>query len=198
MAKPYEEMTKAELQSAVGFFKLQAELEKVAKYPSKPTNEELIQVLNDFKAKQGTLDPEFVDNGNYEVKVVENGPTAGMTDMDKLAFDLNMLVPVVVTDYDNTQRTEEELENRVVSLRWGNYVIGGTISIALHGRTQYLPKGSIAAIKEVTFPSNYKDATGKEVTDRTKKRFHIAEVEGWTPEELEAHKKEQALKKVSY
>ena len=37
MAKPYEEMTKAELLNAVNFFKLQKELDEVAKYPSKPT-----------------------------------------------------------------------------------------------------------------------------------------------------------------
>jgi hypothetical protein len=205
MAKPYEEMTKAELEGAIRFLKLDDEVAKVAKYPAKVTNAEYIQVLNAFKAKQNEVhgvsdeDESESSSGSNEVstakKEVKIESTIPKSELKK--FDSELMVPVIVTDYDNTQFLEEEMENRTIQVRWGNVLTENPIaSIALHGRTQYIPKGCIAALRDITFPSNYKNSAGIEISESKRKRFHVAEVEGWTPEELEAHKREQLLKRT--
>jgi hypothetical protein len=114
-----------------------------------------------------------------------------------MLFEQEIGIPVIVTDYDTSSTTEENIENRVFRGSVGN-LMTGTISyaVAMHGRMQYLPRIVCDHLRTITMSSNYNDASGKEISARDKLRFNVTEVDGWTPDELEAHRKEQLLKRV--
>ena len=189
----YYDMTKAELLAEIENRGLLSNVSEVAKFPAKPTNDELIKVLELADAELQT--------GSEPVAVkkvtVEDICGSGMTKEELMLFEQEVGIPVIVTDYDTSVTTEENIENRVFRGSIGN-LMTGTISfaVAMHGRMQYLPRIVIDHLRTVTMASNYKDATGKEVSARDKLRFNVTEVEGWTEDELEAHRKEQSLKKL--
>lgn len=189
----YYDMTKAELLAEIENRGLLSNVSEVAKFPAKPTNDELIKVLELADAELQT--------GSEPVAVkkvtVEDICGSGMTKEELMLFEQEVGIPVIVTDYDTSVTTEENIENRVFRGSIGN-LMTGTISfaVAMHGRMQYLPRIVIDHLRTVTMASNYKDATGKEVSARDKLRFNVTEVEGWTEDELDAHRKEQSLKKL--
>ena len=190
----YTDMTKAELLAEIENRGLLSQVSEVAKFPAKPTNDELIKVLE--------LADTELDSGSKPTVVVEKVTVedicgSGMTKEELMLFEQEIGIPVIVTDYDTSITTEENIENRVFRGSIGN-LMTGTISfaVAMHGRMQYLPKIVIDHLRTVTMASNYKDASGKEVSARDKLRFNVTEVEGWTEDELEAHRKEQLLKRV--
>lgn len=189
----YDDMTKAELLAEIENRGLLSNVSEVAKFPAKPTNDELIKVLELADAELQT--------GSEPVAVkkvtVEDICGSGMTKEELMLFEQEVGIPVIVTDYDTSVTTEENIENRVFRGSIGN-LMTGTISfaVAMHGRMQYLPRIVIDHLRTVTMASNYKDATGKEVSARDKLRFNVTEVEGWTEDELDAHRKEQSLKKL--
>lgn len=190
----YSDMTKAELLSEIENRGLLSNVSEVAKFPAKPTNDELIKVLE-------LADTELQSGSEPVVAVkkvtVEDICGSGMTKEELMLFEQEIGIPVIVTDYDTSVTTEENIENRVFRGSIGN-LMTGTISfaVAMHGRMQYLPRIVIDHLRTVTMASNYKDASGKEVSARDKLRFNVTEVEGWTEDELEAHRKEQLLKRV--
>lgn len=190
----YNDMTKAELLSEIENRGLLSNVSEVAKFPAKPTNDELIKVLElaDTELQSGSEPVVAV-----EKVTVEDICGSGMTKEELMLFEQEIGIPVIVTDYDTSVTTEENIENRVFRGSIGN-LMTGTISfaVAMHGRMQYLPRIVIDHLRTVTMASNYKDASGKEVSARDKLRFNVTEVEGWTEDELEAHRKEQLLKRV--
>ena len=190
----YNDMTKAELLSEIENRGLLSNVSEVAKFPAKPTNDELIKVLELADADLQTGSEPVVA---VKKVTVEDICGSGMTKEELMLFEQEVGIPVIVTDYDTSVTTEENIENRVFRGSIGN-LMTGTISfaVAMHGRMQYLPRIVIDHLRTVTMASNYKDATGKEVSARDKLRFNVTEVEGWTEDELEAHRKEQLLKKL--
>ena len=185
----YDGKTKAELLAAIEEQGLHDKIATYAKFPAKPTNDELIAVL------------ESVNSESQEPVVVEKviDESYKVTDKESLSqLETDLMIPVIVTDHDTSVTTEENIENKVFKGSIGN-IYTGTVafSVALHGKMQYLPKIVVDHLKEVTMASNYKNAAGVEVSDRSRKRFSVVEVQGWTDEELEAHRQEQISKKVN-
>lgn len=191
--KEYSEMIKAELEAEIEKEGLAQEVTDTAKNPNKPTNAELVSVLEVAKA------------GKVEVNSFDESPEVGtkVDDVDEetkvatMVEDLNTMVPVIVTDHDTSISIEEDDERRVVGLRWGNPLIGmTTTNVALHGKLQYLPKGALIRLNKVTLADHIKDADGKEKTVTDRSRFSVADTTGWSEAEFEAHKKEQMLKRI--
>ena len=193
----YDGLTKAELLAAIEEKGASELIASIAKYPAKPTNEELVAVLEAFDVGQTdtSVTNDVIATAAAPIKLPE--PEA-IDAEEQVMLNTELMIPVIVTDYDQSMTTEENIENRVFRGSTGN-LMTGTISfaVAMHGKMQYLPKIVIDHLRTVTMTSNFKDASGKEVSVNNRPRFNVAEVEGWTEDELEAHKKEQSLKKVS-
>ena len=198
MAKPFDKMTKAELEGAATFLKLEDAVAAIAKDPEKITNAEYVGVLEAFKAKQDEDNVEVAQ----EVKVTTGTKPAVKVNnkAEKAAVkaeDLHTMIPVIITDHDTSVSIDEDVEGRTVAIRWGNPVIGGyTTNVPIHGRLQYLPKGAVIRLKKVSLAQNVKNADGQEVVNRNRKRFSVAHTEGWTEAEFEAHRQEQLLKRI--
>lgn len=207
MAKTFQQMNKTELLKAITSLKLEDKV--VAKDPKNPTNAEYVTTLNEFKKSQANMNPDEareqeiddkIEAAKPVKKVVSESDAPALTKQvqKQMQVDhLNNKVPVIITDHDITQVVDEDTEARTVPVSWGNPIIGmTTTNIALHGKMQYVTRGAIKALKSIPIATHKKNAAGTEVSDLTRKRFSIAEVEGWTKEEFEAHKKEQQLKKI--
>ena len=194
--KDYKDMIKAELEAVVAEFKLENEVKKVAKVSNKPTNAEYVTVLEKYEAiKANAAKVEKAEKAEVQkksdTKISKEEEQAVMTE------DLNTLIPVIVTDHDNTVTIEEDDNRRVVSLRWGNPLIGmTTTNVALHGMMQYLPKGAILRLRRITLADHIKDANGKETSKNDRKRFSVADTTGWSEIEFESHAAEQRLKRI--
>ena len=194
--KAYEKMTKPELEEASKFFKLNDRVEELAKENERQdgvaTKADYIQALNEFKEKQ--------EETNGKESEDEIGGETGSSNKSKeqlVVDDLTRKVMVIVHDHNNTQTTEEDLEGMVYAQGWGNMLTCGySDSIAMHGRPQYVHRGAILAMETILIPTTFKDNDGKEKPSRTKKRFAITEVDGWTQDQLDSHAKEQKLKKI--
>lgn len=192
----YEGLTKSDLLLAIEERGCGSLIGSIAKYPAKPTNDELVSVLEayDLQNSEESTANVIVKTVNEPVKLPE--PEKLAVD-EQVMLNAELMVPVVVTDYDTSVTTEENIENRVFRGSCGN-LMTGTISFAvgLHGKMQYLPKIVIDHLRSITMTSNFKNASGSEVSTKDRSRFNVTEVEGWTEEELEAHRQEQSLKKL--
>ena len=207
MSKPFDEMIKKELVEATVFLKLEDKVAETAKDPKKPTNAEYVTVLEKFKADQEKANPDEaksqkVDNADAG-QAKESGSKIITPKHSKvvakatMVADLETMVPVIITDHDTSVAVEDDTEARTVAVRWGNPVIGmTTVNIPLHGKMQYVQKGAIIRLKKVSLASHIKDADGKELSHRDRKRFSVSDTTGWTEAEFEAHAKEQALKRI--
>lgn len=97
---------------------------------------------------------------------------------------------VVVTDHDITQNFDADIQERGVTISWGNKFLGSqTDCVFMHGEPQYVRNGALSAMKTMLIPTNSKNSTS-----RTKARFSITEVEGWSKEKIEELKAQQKLK----
>jgi hypothetical protein len=96
-------------------------------------------------------------------------------------------VRVVITDHDNNTSTEEELDNRVIPIRWGNKNGRFTDFVAPNGKKTHVRQGAIDILKDAVSPVNKTKSVEK------KKRFAVTDVEPLTQEELER----QAMEKAS-
>ena len=221
MAKSYEQMTKAELLKAISFFKLEGKVAELGKDANSLINADYVKVLNAFRDSQAALngaeDTNTIINTNEEeimadevevqeeVKVenkveTKTTPKAPVVPEFKkltrdeevaLAAEYNMTkTRVVVTDHDTTQSMEADVLERGVTISWGNKFLGSqTDCVFMHGEPQYVRNGALAAMKTILIPTNSKDSTS-----RTKARFSITEVEGWTQEKIDELKAQQKLK----
>ena len=219
--KSYEQMTKAELLKAINFFKLEGKVAELGKDANSLINADYVKVLNAFRDSQAALngaeDTSTIINTNEEevmtntVEVqdeikVENKvetkttPKAPVVPEFKkltrdeevaLAAEYNMTkTRVVVTDHDTTQSMEADVLERGVTISWGNKFLGSqTDCVFMHGEPQYVRNGALASMKTILIPTNSKDSTS-----RTKARFSITEVEGWTQEKIDELRAQQKLK----
>ncbi len=96
---------------------------------------------------------------------------------------------VIVTDHDTTQNFDADIQERGVKINWGNKRCGGDDCVFMHGEPQYVRNGALAAMRTMLIPTNSKNSTS-----RTKARFSITEVEGWTQEKIDELKAQQKLK----
>lgn len=217
--KSYEQMTKAELLKAISFFKLEGKVAELGKDANSLINADYVKVLNAFRDSQAALNVAedtntneeeiMVDKLETEVKEevkVENKVETKTTpkapvvpEFKKLTRDEEVALAaeynltktrVVVTDYDTTQSMEADVLERGVTISWGNKFLGSqTDCVFMHGEPQYVRNGALAAMKTILIPTNSKDSTS-----RTKARFSITEVEGWTQEKIDELKAQQKLK----
>ena len=222
MAKSYEQMTKAELLKAIGFFKLEGKVAELGKDENSLINADYVKVLNAFRDSQAALngaedtntntneeeimankvEPEIQVNFSGEETKVETKitPKAPVVPEPKkltrdeevaLAAEYNMTkTRVVITDHDTTQSMEADVLERGVTISWGNkFLLSQTDCVFMHGEPQYVRNGALEAMKTILIPTNSKDSTS-----RTKSRFSITEVEGWTQEKIDELKAQQKLK----
>ena len=217
--KSYEQMTKAELLKAISFFKLEGKVAELGKDENSLINADYVKVLNAFRDSQAALNGAEDTNTNTneeeimadkvevqeEVKVetkVETKITTKTPVVDEpkkltrdeevaLAAEYNLTkTRVVVTDHDTTQSMEADVLERGVTISWGNKFLGSqTDCVFMHGEPQYVRNGALEAMKTILIPTNSKDSTS-----RTKSRFSITEVEGWTQEKIDELKAQQKLK----
>ena len=97
---------------------------------------------------------------------------------------------VVITDHDTTQNFDADIQERGITISWGNKFLGTqTDCVFMHGEPQYVRNGALAAMRTMLIPTNSKDST-----TRTKARFSITEVEGWSQEKIDELKAQQKLK----
>ena len=219
--KSYEQMTKAELLKAISFFKLEGKVAELGKDANSLINADYVKVLNAFRDSQAALNGAEDTNTNTntneeeimadkvevqeEVKVenkveTKTTPKAPVVPEFKkltrdeevaLAAEYNLTkTRVVVTDHDTTQSMEADVLERGVTISWGNKFLGSqTDCVFMHGEPQYVRNGALAAMKTILIPTN-----SKESTSRTKARFSITEVEGWTQEKIDELRAQQKLK----
>ena len=214
-------MTKAELLKAISFFKLEGKVAELGKDANSLINADYVKVLNAFRDSQAALndaeDTNTIINTNEEENMadevevqeevkVENKVETKTTpkapvvpEFKKLTRDEEVALAaeynltktrVVVTDHDTTQSMEADVLERGVTISWGNKFLGSqTDCVFMHGEPQYVRNGALAAMKTILIPTNSKDSTS-----RTKARFSITEVEGWTQEKIDELRAQQKLK----
>ncbi len=191
MSKTFEEMKKSELQKATELYGLEDQVEELSKelsikadkpVPNVPNNDVYVTVLNAYKDSKA-------EASVGEVKTEKVGEPVKKPIADVIRRYARSKVMVIVTDHDNTKATEEELEGMVVPIRWGNRMGKVTQYVAMHGRPQYLMQGTIDNMSTILIPTN-----NPESSTRTRKRFSIVEVAGWTQDQLDAKKAEQRTK----
>lgn len=220
--KSYEQMTKAELLKAISFFKLEGKVAELGKDANSLINADYVKVLNAFRDSQAALngaedtntntneeeimankvEPEIQVNFSGEETKVETKitPKAPVVPEPKkltrdeevaLAAEYNMTrTRVVITDHDTTQSMEADVLEKGVVISWGNkFLLSQTDCVFMHGEPQYVRNGALEAMKTILIPTNSKDSTS-----RTKSRFSITEVEGWTQEKIDELKAQQKLK----
>lgn len=215
--KSYEQMTKAELLKAISFFKLEGKVAELGKDANSLINADYVKVLNAFRDSQAALNGAEDTNTNEEENMadkvevqeevkVENKvetkttPKAPVVPEPKkltrdeeiaLAAEYNMTkTRVVITDHDTTQSMEADVLERGVTISWGNkFILSQTDCVFMHGEPQYVRNGALEAMKTILIPTNSESSTS-----RTKARFIITEVEGWTQEKIDELKAQQKLK----
>lgn len=217
--KSYEQMTKAELLKAISFFKLEGKVAELGKDANSLINADYVKVLNAFRDSQAALNGAEDTNTNtneeeimddkvevqeeiktetkVETKITPKAPV--VPEFKKLTRDEEVALAaeynltktrVVVTDHDTTQSMEADVLERGVTISWGNKFLGSqTDCVFMHGEPQYVRNGALAAMRTILIPTNSKDST-----NRTKARFSITEVEGWTQEKIDELKAQQKLK----
>lgn len=217
--KSYEQMTKAELLKAISFFKLEGKVAELGKDANSLINADYVKVLNAFRDSQAALNGAEDTNTNtneeeimddkvevqeeiktetkVETKITPKAPV--VPEFKKLTRDEEVALAaeynltktrVVVTDHDTTQSMEADVLERGVTISWGNKFLGSqTDCVFMHGDPQYVRNGALAAMRTILIPTNSKDST-----NRTKARFSITEVEGWTQEKIDELKAQQKLK----
>ena len=221
MAKSYEQMTKAELLKAISFFKLEGKVAELGKDANSLINADYVKVLNAFRDSQAALNGAEDTNTNtntneeeimadkvevqeeiktetkVETKTTQKTPV--VTEPKKLTRDEEVALAaeynmtrtrVVITDHDTTQSMEADVLEKGVVISWGNkFLLSQTDCVFMHGEPQYVRNGALEAMKIILIPTNSKDSTS-----RTKARFSITEVEGWTQEKIDELKAQQKLK----
>ena len=220
--KSYEQMTKAELLKAIGFFKLEGKVAELGKDENSLINADYVKVLNAFRDSQAALngaedtntntneeeimankvEPEIQVNFSGEETKVETKTTQKtpvVTEPKKLTKDEEVALAaeynmtrtrVVITDHDTTQSMEADVLEKGVVISWGNkFLLSQTDCVFMHGEPQYVRNGALEAMKTILIPTNSKDSTS-----RTKSRFSITEVEGWSQEKIDELKAQQKLK----
>ena len=217
--KSYEQMTKAELLKAISFFKLEGKVAELGKDANSLINADYVKVLNAFRDSQAALNgaedtntntneeeimadkveiqEEIKTESKVETKITPKAPV--VPEFKKLTRDEEIALAaeynltktrVVVTDHDTTQSMEADVLERGVTISWGNKFLGSqTDCVFMHGEPQYVRNGALAAMRTILIPTNSKDSTS-----RTKARFSITEVEGWTQEKIDELKAQQKLK----
>lgn len=217
--KSYEQMTKAELLKAISFFKLEGKVAELGKDANSLINADYVKVLNAFRDSQAALNGAEDTNTNtneeeimadkvevqeeiktetkVETKTTPKAPV--VPEFKKLTRDEEVALAaeynltktrVVVTDHDTTQSMEADVLERGVTISWGNKFLGSqTDCVFMHGDPQYVRNGALASMRTILIPTNSKDST-----NRTKARFSITEVEGWTQEKIDELKAQQKLK----
>ena len=217
--KSYEQMTKAELLKAISFFKLEGKVAELGKDANSLINADYVKVLNAFRDSQAALNgaedtntntneeeimadkveiqEEIKTESKVETKITPKAPV--VPEPKKLTRDEEVALAaeynltktrVVVTDHDTTQSMEADVLERGVTISWGNkFLLSQTDCVFMHGEPQYVRNGALAAMRTILIPTNSKDSTS-----RTKARFSITEVEGWTQEKIDELKAQQKLK----
>lgn len=219
MAKSYEQMTKAELLKAISFFKLEGKVAELGKDENSLINADYVKVLNAFRDSQAALNgaedtntntneeeimadkvevqEEIKTESKVETKLTPKTPVVAepkeLTRDEEvaLAAEYNTTrTRVVITDHDTTQSMEADVLEKGVVISWGNkFLLSQTDCVFMHGEPQYVRNGALEAMKTILIPTNSKDSTS-----RTKSRFSITEVEGWTQEKIDELKAQQKLK----
>jgi len=165
----------------------------------KPTNQairDLIEAHEDFEPNAADTLEKLTDVAVDEVpgEVVDEVGVAlvkSTSKLDDIQEDNNRRVLISVTDHDNSQSIENDVEERLYSASWGNRLMGvAHESVLVNGSAQYASRGFIKHMRTLTYGQSITDSNGK-VKTNPKKRFTINELTGWSQEQLDGLKKSQ-------
>lgn len=172
--KEYTVMTKKELLEVVATLNIDEKLAELGADTSKITNSNLIELI---EANKPAIE--------VKKKVVSKGKKMDTTDI-KLFY--NTSLPFIVLDHDKSYTITDDQANRTIEVSWGNPVIGKTREqVVLNGEMQYLSRGLVMAMKEMTIPDvKINKDTGALTAAKPRKRFTLTKVEGHTPAQVEA------------
>ncbi len=198
MSKEFKDMTKTELQKVAELYKVEDQVVALAieeakeagkAVPKVPTNDTYINVLEAYKADR----EERVDESEKKApgKIGNAFSSSGDTMIAVKKRYASSKVACIVTDHDNTVSQEEEVEGMTIPVRWGNKQGKFVDTIALHGKMQYVRQGAIDSIQSIKIPTNLKGSS-----ERTKNRFTVTIVEGWSQDDIDAKTAEQKLKRA--
>jgi hypothetical protein len=189
MGKTFEEMNKKELVASAVLYGVDKEVEELnvsraeeaGRTPNKlPANDLYIEVLN------RVLNSRKVENAK---SIGSKVSSSGKDIIDIKAGYKQTKVRVEITDHDNNTSTEEELDDKVIAIRWGNKGGRYTDFVPSGGRPTHVRQGAIDILKGSVSPVNKAKEVG------TKKRFAVADIEPMTQAELDIQAEQKASKK---
>lgn len=178
MSKPFNKMTKAELEKAAAALKLIDAVKENAKDAEAPTNAEYVTVLEEYKAKQDEVNADTKAEIEAETKVEKTEPSKGQiaTAADKAAFN-DVMFMYQVTDHDNTQIIDDDSEGRVFPLSWSNSRTGPrSFNVNLDGKPQGLPIGVVKKLQTIYGNKQTRDGEGNPKVEKIK-RFSVSKLD---------------------
>lgn len=180
----FKEMTNKQLSEACEDFGLEVK----SVNPKRPTKDEYITALEEFKVIQDEVNG--IDAEKEAEKLKDSTSKRKVQSPAQLMkLDLFRKERVIVHDQQDNQT-----KDLMISVSWGNRRIGGqTDWIDLSGSPQYIRRGAINNLKEATTTIQNNKGNGGGVAYEQRKRFIIVPVEGLTEAELaELAKKQEA------
>lgn len=165
----------------------------------KPTNTTLVDLIKshpDYEENPNEGIPKLSEVPDDEIpgEVVDDAGNVLIKTTSKvqdIADDNERVILVTVTDHDNSQSIEDDVEGRLFQASWGNMICPPRReSVLVNGTEQYISRGMIKHMKTMTIPTFTTGADGK-VKVGKKARFAIRELEGWSEEKLNALKEAQ-------
>ena len=196
MSKTFEEMNKAELQEVAELYKVTEKVMEVAKedaieagkaVPKVPNNDTYIKVLNEYKDNRNEDAPAPQKKGGK----VGNSISSSGKDATALKKDYaTEKVNVTITDHNTNVSTDEELEDLLIPVRWGNKQGRYTDHIPVHGNPTHVRQGAIDILKTARMTVNQTNKTG------ARTRFKVMEEAPMTEADLTALAEAQASRKV--
>lgn len=191
-------MNKDELVAAANSLKLTDEVKASAKDPEAPTNAEYVTVLEEFKAKQDSVNSET----KKEIEKDENQPAeqskegkGKVINKFERAKLKDIKYKYIVTDHQSTVTIEDDEEGRTFPIQYGNTLKGPkNWNVGLHGNPQALPFSVAKKLEEIKMIVHVKNSKGEPVA-KTQSRFRVTKVSGWTQDEIDQLKRSQNTRK---
>ena len=188
----FKDMNKSDLLKLIVQYKLEDKLSKFGSDPKKIKNDDIVEVLEAYKAEKNATAEVEVEPKTEAKKVAGKGKK--MTQADIIEY-LNTAKPYIVIDRDTSYTIADDDENRTTEIEWGNNIIGMTKEkIVLNGMRQFITNGGIKAMKNIYMPDVKIDkGTGRVIPLKPKRRFDITPVEGFTETEWKALEKKSRM-----
>lgn len=171
----YTDYTLAELQEEAGT--LEVGVVKGTNNPSKPTKTDYINAITK-KFEYAEPEPKVEVAEKVEEAVVPKQSPAKLRKLDLFRKDR-------VTIFDKQSKPNEDREDELIPISWGNRLGTQTDFVSLNPEPQYVRKGALDNIRGVKMVLQTKGPNGKGVTKKLVPRFVVTDVTGLTQKELD-------------